>query len=122
MKKLKKGDMAIIAAVVVLTALFAVMPFLRHSDAQKAVITYGGNEYSYSLGDDKSFDIISNGITLSVVIENRSVRVTQSDCPDKTCVGMGSISKTGEFIACAPAGVYIKITGGEAQHHDVIIG
>lgn len=122
MKKLRKGDIVIIAAVIFLTAVFAVMPFIRRDDGSAVAVSYGGNEYTYSLSDDMSFDIISNGITLSVVIEDRTVRVVQSDCRDKTCVGMGRISRAGEFIACAPAGVYIKITGEESQQHDIIIG
>ena len=55
-------------------------------------------------------------------IENGAVFVESSDCPEQSCVRMGRISKKGQSVACVPAMLYVKITGGDGSGYDAIIG
>lgn len=50
-----------------------------------------------------------NGIRLSVVVENGSVYVEHSDCPDKICVNKGKISDAGDTIVCLPARTVVEV-------------
>ena len=59
--------------------------------------------------------IESRGITLFVTVMDGKVDVYKSDCPDGVCVNSAPISKTGETIICAPAGVSITVKGGDGD-------
>ncbi|MER2183468.1 MAG: NusG domain II-containing protein, partial [Clostridia bacterium] len=59
-----------------------------------------------------------NGGTNTLVIENGEAWVSEANCPDKICMGMGKISKNGEFIACLPNQVIIVVEGGEESPVD----
>ncbi len=39
----------------------------------------------------------------------RTIRVLESNCPDKICVNTGAVSRDGQSIACLPNHVIIKI-------------
>jgi len=48
---------------------------------------------------------------MQVVIENGSVRVISSPCPEKICILTGAISRPGNWIACLPSGIFLRIEG-----------
>ena len=50
-----------------------------------------------------------NNITLVIVVDNGSVYVESSECPDKICVNKGRIFKEYETIVCLPAKTIIEI-------------
>jgi hypothetical protein len=55
-----------------------------------------------------------------VEIEDGSVRVISSPCPEKICVKTGRISKPGQWIACLPNRVFISIQGRKSEQPDAI--
>ena len=55
-----------------------------------------------------------------VEIEDGSVRVISSPCPEKICVKTGRISKPGQWIACLPNRVFISIRGRRSEQPDAI--
>ena len=55
-----------------------------------------------------------------VVIEDGSVRVVSSPCPEKICIKAGRISKPGQWIACLPNRVFISIRGRRSEQPDAI--
>ncbi|MBQ3099471.1 MAG: NusG domain II-containing protein [Clostridia bacterium] len=114
---IKLGDLLLC---VVILALSAVIFFTINdgSEASRAVISYGGEEYYYELSDDREIEICSSGHSLSVVIEDGEVYVYESTCPDKVCKASGKISSASEIIACVPAGVSIKIEGDPDEKID----
>ena len=110
-------DFIIIAAVcAVAIALFA-LPFLRPEGQTVTVsVRRGGTTEmlcEYELMVEQSFTVENNGITLTVVIKGGSVSVTHGDCDDRICVNSGKISRSGQSIICAPAGIVITVSGGE---------
>ncbi len=84
------------------------------SPGLQAVVEVDGREYGrYTLQE-------KNGKTLAIrtefgynkiVIENGSVRVTESDCPDHLEIAAGSIQKSGEMLVCLPNRLVIRIEG-----------
>lgn len=46
-----------------------------------------------------------------LVVRNRKAFILRSDCRDKICVRMPSISKSGAWIACVPNRLLIRIEG-----------
>ena len=41
--------------------------------------------------------------------------MSEADCPDKVCMGMGKISRNGEFIACLPNRLLVVVEGAAEQ-------
>jgi hypothetical protein len=55
-----------------------------------------------------------------IVIEEGSVRVLSSPCPEKICIKTGRISKPGQWIACLPNRIFISIRGRRSEQPDAI--
>ena len=97
----------LIAAAAVILPLTA----LSDADAEIFTVSVNGEERDYSLKNDTSFTVESEGHVLTVVCKDGQVFVESSDCTDQVCVGSGVISKPSEIIVCAPAKVSIEIIG-----------
>lgn len=121
----KAGDVVIIALVLAAAAaLSAVFAFGQPAaaDGGFAVISTPDGRTEYPLCHDAVIPVGGRGHTLTAIIENGGIRVTESDCPDGICVGMGRVSKPGEMIVCVPAGVIITVRGGGAEGFDAVAG
>ena len=105
----------LIAALLVLLVIRNRQEKETGSGAVVTVRTADGDEI-YPLSKDGVFSL--NGGTNTLVIENGEAWVSEADCPDKICMGMGKISKNGEFIACLPNQVIIVVEGGEESPVD----
>ena len=53
-----------------------------------------------------------------IEIDEGSVRVLSSPCPEKICIRSGSISRPGQWIACLPNRVFITIKGRDNKKID----
>ena len=77
-----------------------------------AVVTVDGQEIGrYPLNKNGPFPL--NGGSNILVVENGEAWVSETNCPDKICMGMGRISRDGEFIACLPNRLIVVVEGGE---------
>ena len=77
-----------------------------------AVVTVDGAEVGrYPLYKSGTFPL-NNGSNI-LVVENGEAWVSEANCPDKVCMGMGKISRNGEFIACLPNRLIVVVEGGE---------
>ena len=76
----------------------------------QAVVTVDGKEIGrYPLKKNGTFPL--NGGTNILVVENGEAWVSEANCPDKVCMGMGKISRNGEFIACLPNRLLVVVEG-----------
>ena len=105
-------DGIIAAAVLFLALALLLLPFLFRKEGNSVVITYGDTTETYSLSEDRTLEIRSNGLHLTVKIEGGEVWVEDADCPDLVCKHTGKISQSGEVILCVPAGLRIQVIGG----------
>ncbi len=57
-----------------------------------------------------------------LVIDEQGVRITESPCPRKICVSMGSASNTSDLLACVPNRILVQIDGsaGEEKSYDLL--
>ena len=77
-----------------------------------AVVTVDGAEVGrYPLNKSGTFPL-NNGSNI-LVVKNGEAWVSEANCPDKVCMGMGKISRNGEFIACLPNRLIVVVEGGE---------
>jgi hypothetical protein len=59
------------------------------------------------------------GIT-QVEIAHEAVRVTDSPCPRKVCIGMGEVQRSGDLLACVPNRLVVRIEGEAAGGYDLL--
>jgi hypothetical protein len=102
----------LIAALLVLLVIRNRQERETGTDAVVTVRTSDGDEV-YPLNKDGVFSL--NGGTNTLVIENGEAWVSEANCPDKVCMGMGKISRNGEFIACLPNRLIIVVEGADQQ-------
>jgi hypothetical protein len=78
------------------------------------VITSCFGEWIYPLSEDRL--VVVDGIIGSSVvhIHDGTAHIDESPCANQTCVASKPISNTGEWSACLPNGVFIRIDGSEA--------
>ena len=53
-----------------------------------------------------------------LVIANGGVRVSEAGCRDKICVRMAAISRAGEWIACVPNRLIVRVEGAASERKD----
>lgn len=62
-----------------------------------------------------------NGGSNTITVKNGKIAVTDANCPDLVCVHTGSISQTGEVIACLPHKLIITISEKKNSDLDAIV-
>lgn len=102
---LRKGDIVIIAAVLVLAVFSAAFAFSRGWGETVTVKADNETVYTGSLYYDRTVKLAGN----TVVIENGSVYVSDADCKNQICVNHSPITKKGESIICLPNKVIVEI-------------
>ena len=110
--KFSPWDAVVAGAVLVAALALLLFPAFLRREGETLVITTPEGSHTYVLSEDRKIEITSGDIHLTVVIEDGSVYVEHSNCPDGICRASGRISKGGETILCAPAGVTLSVKGG----------
>lgn len=114
-------DICVLVLLLALVLIFFILP--DSTAGQVCVITWEGGEATLPLSEPATRTIESRGHTLTIAVENGSVWVTDTTCPDALCQAGGKISAAGEMLVCVPAGVVIRIpadTNGNGE--DYIVG
>jgi len=71
--------------------------------------------YTYPLDSDQDISATGPLGTTLVHMEGRSVHVGVSPCANKVCLAMGTIRQSGQWLACLPNHVFVRITGGSTE-------
>lgn len=113
MRYFKKTDMIILIGIIALSA--AVWGIYNHSDQEnrmKAEIYYYSElveTVDLSTGEGRTFSIPQNENVVFHLYEDGSIAFEESDCRDKVCIHAGKLKRAGEFAACLPNGIVLKI-------------
>lgn len=120
---LKKGDLILAAVLIVAFIIsYIVIEFGVKKQGEVVEIKIDGNvQYEFKLDEDKEITVDGyQGGMNTIVIRNKTVFMTDADCPDKICVHTAAISKTGETIVCLPHRVVVEIKGNEKAIDSVV--
>ena len=90
-------------------SVFLISDILSERGAYVTVKVGDAEEVRYSLSENGEYSL--NGGTNILVIKDGEAYLRYADCPDKTCVKGGKISRTWERIVCLPNRVYITVAG-----------
>ncbi len=112
----KIGDVLLMLLLLLTAVLLFLFPFFSNKGAiAEIVIAETGEVHKIPLGTDAEYEVSSRGVHLTVCVKNGEAFVSHSDCRDGICSGTPPISRGGQSIVCAPAGVVVRITGEEAM-------
>lgn len=113
-EKVKIWDIVLIVAL--LTVCFVLCFLPKEAGADVTVSVDGTVIAKKPLTEDCTIDLPDGG---EVVIEDGTVRLLHSTCPDHLCEKMGAISSAGEVILCVPNRISVQI--GEKEV-DALVG
>lgn len=121
-KLLKKGDIVLLAATLLLcAALFIGINALNKNYGELVKIEVNGREEAVlSLDEDASFEIKNDdSITNIVEIKDGYAYVSYADCKDQICARHRKINKVNESIICLPNKVVITIVSANEANSGI---
>ncbi len=115
---MKKGDFAIIGAVAIIMLTWILMA----NKGTAAAIYVDGKLYKrMPLDKDAAIVVESEWGTNTVVIQDKTVKITDADCDNKDCE-RSTISKTQHSLVCLPNRLTVIVENNETKDEtDVIL-
>lgn len=113
MKKLDRKILVMLLILSILSLIFTNVIFTAH-DSLIAIVEVNGQEYGrYSLAEKerKVLDVQTQFGYNKIEIVNGSVRVTETDCPDRLEVRQGEIRSSGQILVCLPNRLVVWLSG-----------
>jgi hypothetical protein len=128
MKFIKRTDFIIIAVILLISLISLGVYSLIAKDSHVYAQIYLESELietiDLSEGADRHFSIDARPNVVFHLTADGKIRFEDSDCPDKVCINAGYLSISGQFAACLPNGVILKIIGGDRNEEtpDMVVG
>ena len=111
---MKKNDWLLAAGITGLALMILAFQILTgKTEHAQVIVSIDGNPYgTYDLNTDQTVNINESN---QIRIQDRTVRMTEADCPDKLCVHQTSIRHNGESLVCLPHKVIVKVTANASE-------
>jgi hypothetical protein len=114
-QRLTPFDRKLVTALTLLVLSSFLLP-LQQAAGSRLVVSSGDNIlFVAPLNQDQQFELSGPLGSTKLQISNGAVRVLSSPCPQKICIGMGQVSRSGELLACVPNRLVIRIEGESAD-------
>ena len=119
---IKKNDIILIGAVLILGLAVIVFMNLTKEEGSKVVIKVDGDVYdTLYLTEDTSYTVkLPNGTYNTFEIKDGYVDMLDASCPDKLCVNQKHIHYNNETIVCRPNKVILEVISTENSDVDAI--
>ncbi len=122
MEYFRRTDLIIITCILMLSmAIMGLYSFVSAEDRVIAEIYYYSDlveKADLSLGESRTFSIPQEEDVILQIYPDSSIAFIESDCSDKICIHTGKLNKTGQFAACLPNGIVVKIVQKEEWNED----
>ncbi|HPQ48071.1 MAG TPA: NusG domain II-containing protein [Clostridia bacterium] len=128
MKFIKRTDFIIIAVILLASIVSIGVYTLVTKDSPVYAEIYLESELMMTIdlseGIDRHFSLEERPAVIFHQTVDGTIRFEESDCPDKVCINAGALSIPGQFAACLPNGVILKIVSkdADADSPDMVIG
>ena len=117
--KLKFGDFVMFAVFIVAIITFFCFTIKPNAKGKNQLVIENGNdEWIFQLDKNQCVEIDGKLGKSVIRIEGGKAFFESSPCENKLCVSASKISKKGEWNACLPNSVIIRIAG-DAQDGDI---
>lgn len=104
-------DAVIIVLVACIALAMGIHIYGNRTGGVHLVVEAPGGSWIYKLDTDRTVTIPGAIGATVIQIAGGKARITESACPNKTCVEAVPISKKGEWNACLPNKVIIRVAG-----------
>ena len=112
---LRRGDLLVAGIVLLAAAALLIDMRLLSRPGASAVVTTPGGSFTLALDSNTTRELTGrDGIRVALRVHDGKIRFDSSGCPDKLCVHTGWLSRSGQSAACLPAGIAVRIEGGES--------
>lgn len=129
MKFFKKTDVIIIAVILAFSGISWVIYDTAFSDKAARAEIYYYSELVQTVelekGEEMTFSVPQEEDVVFQLDTEGNIAFIQSDCPDKVCIKAGKLHQVGQFAACLPNGLVLKIvSAGQLGNDDadIILG
>lgn len=109
---LRSLDILAIALAMGVITLFSVQAYTGAGNSSEVSIQADGKNFLYPLDQDTQFSVSGPIGETTIQIKNHEVRVVSSPCRDKICIAAGWLAHTGQWTACLPNRVFVRVEGG----------
>ena len=111
--KTHRNDIVLVTALLLLGGVLALFLWLtRQAGGTVSVQINGELVMELPLDTDTELVLGEGEHTNTLVIAGGKARVAEASCPDRICVGQGTIRYAGESIVCLPHRLVITVEGG----------
>ncbi len=122
LKRLKPLDYGIVLAGLIAVILVSIQVYARSGSELSVVIGGTEGEWIYPLDGDRTLEIAGPSGTSVVEIREGHVHMLSSPCKNQTCVAAGAIASEGQWLACLPNKVFVRIEGmGKDEQLDAAV-
>jgi hypothetical protein len=112
MKYVKPPDIVIAALGAALVLFFSFRVYGPGRAAARTVVEGGGQRWEFPLDAEETVKAAGPlGVTV-VELRGKRARIVSSPCANQTCVAAGTIHGQGQWIACLPNRVMVRIEAG----------
>lgn len=117
LKFIKKGDIIIIAVILLAAAVFTFWSNSKTESVQAVITIDGETVKTVDLSNikEKITFIPATDPRVVITAENGEIRFESADCEDKLCVACGNLSKHGDTAVCLPSKTVITVTGSDVD-------
>ena len=114
-----RNDLLLAAALLLLSGALALFLWItRQAGGTVTVQIDGKTVMELPLNKDTELVLGEGEHTNTLVVRGGTARVAEASCPDRLCVGQGSIQYAGESIVCLPHRLVITVQGGAGNGLD----
>ena len=116
MSYVTRGDIVLIAVLLAVAAAgFVLVPRAAGSGGHAVVEIEGRRELDLPLDRDVTVTVTGPCGESVIVVEDGTVRIGASCCPNHICMRMGRLRFPGEVAVCVPNRLMITVRGGTGQ-------
>lgn len=107
-----------IAISLLAVGVFSLSAYTGAEKNPSVVIEASGAKWIYPLREDREVRVSGPLGEELIRIEAGQAYVVSSPCPNKICIQQGRISRPGQWIACLPNRVFLRVSGREENPVD----
>jgi hypothetical protein len=112
LKRLRAGDYVLAAALLATAIAWIGIGAGATFAGSTAVVQVGGNLVAQiDLGHEDYITVQGALGPVLIGVDRSGIRILDSQCPNKLCMRMGAIKRAGDWIACVPNKLVIRVGG-----------
>jgi len=115
MTALRPFDIPFVLLATAITIGSTLLVYGNSAGTARVVVEAGNREWVYSLENDETV-LVTGPLGISTIaIHDGKVHFEDSPCANQVCVASGTIERPGQWIACLPNAVFVRIEGSPGE-------